>query len=266
MSNDPSTVAVVALLSDPNLAASTPTNKVFTLCQVTFVVAAGATLGDELSVGLTVTSMSATNGDVFRPQGKSLPTPATVADRFQIAASAGRVVVGAKMLRAAVPFAAQYRLVNMALITGTKVSVGLDVLGVFSDGSSQSLAFASCASNDSSVLQVDASCKSVFVDGSETGVGSAVIVNVTVNGLATSLPFAVYAPALPVKLLVNDDVLQRVSGWKDPAANCQTMFQFTQVEIEAVFSFGTIRLPSTSALLKTQLISSVPDTVKVVCV
>ena len=265
VTKDQNTQALVAFLSNPGQISSTPTDKVFTLCTVTYAVSAGAKAGDELGIGCTISTMSTTNGDFFRPLGNDLPAEATIADRFNITASAGRIVVGVKQLMAAVPFAAQYRMVNMAKISGTKTSQALDVLGLYSDGTTLGLPVSSCSSSDPSVLQLDALCRTVFVDGSEVGSAERVSVNITVNGFgSTLLPFVVYAPALPVKMLINDDTLQRVMGWKDPAASCQTQFQFTYVEADVTFSFGTIRIPSSDPILKTQLVSTSPDVLKLV--
>ena len=67
----------------------------------------------------------------------------------------------------------------------------------------------------SSKWQVSSDCSSLFVDGSESGVGSTCVgVEFGLGGLRGSLCLRVWAPAVPLRVSVSDPVLNAIHGWR----------------------------------------------------
>jgi hypothetical protein len=63
--------------------------------------------------------------------------------------------------------------------------------------------------------QVSSDCSSLFVDGSESGVGSTCVgVEFGLGALRSSLCLRVWAPAVPLHVSVSDPVLNAIQGWR----------------------------------------------------
>jgi len=67
------------------------------------------------------------------------------------------------------------------------------------------------------MMQVVESCGWVYMDGSETH-GSSSVTVITKYGRHTRFTFfEVWAPHVPVDVILSDNVLEQVKGWKVPA-------------------------------------------------
>ncbi|XP_028830270.1 transmembrane protein 132C [Denticeps clupeoides] len=110
-------------------------------------------------------------------------------------------------------------LLNMAVLTGKKVSVPVATLAVEADGSVTDITnFTSCRSTDEEVLKVAERCNYVFVDGKETRGRVRMTVNFTYSYLSTQLEVNVWMPRLPLHIDLSDSVLSQIKGWRVPVA------------------------------------------------
>ena len=140
--------------------------------------------------------------------------------------------------------ASSVELVNTAVLDGAAVSASLSFTivtnrgGGFAPAPPKSL---TCASTNTSVLQVNSACTQVRLTGSETAGAAAAAVNTTLGQLSVIQTFAVWHPRTPVVLVLENPTLQRITGWQERNfdGTLRQVYQSTKVFATTTFSTGT---------------------------
>ncbi|XP_036385887.1 transmembrane protein 132D-like [Megalops cyprinoides] len=115
------------------------------------------------------------------------------------------------------PIATDPELLNTAVLTGKKVSVGLRVVAVGADGSVTDVSNVTrCRSTDEDALKVSDRCDYVYVNGKETRGRAGVAVNFTYGHLSAQLEMTVWMPRFPLQIDVSDTELSQIKGWRVP--------------------------------------------------
>uniref|UniRef100_A0A8C1ZSX4 Transmembrane protein 132D n=1 Tax=Cyprinus carpio TaxID=7962 RepID=A0A8C1ZSX4_CYPCA len=108
-------------------------------------------------------------------------------------------------------------LLNTAVLTGKRVTVGVRTIAVEQDGSVTDVSeFADCSSTDEDVLKVSDRCDFVYVNGKETQGRLRMLVNFTYSYLSTQLEMKVWFPRLPLDIEVSDTELSQIKSWRIP--------------------------------------------------
>lgn len=136
-------------------------------------------------------------------------------------------------------------LLNTAVINERKVSLGLEAIAVYDDGSAESVKSESgriqCKSSGNSTAAEVTSCL-VVLAGTESN-GGEVRVLMTLDGeLTTMLTLTVWFPQLPLEVMASDAVLNRIVD----TDGCASGPRYQQAKITARTSFsavGTTRSP-----------------------
>eukprot|EP00056_Hartaetosiga_gracilis_P022628 m.31960 g.31960 ORF g.31960 m.31960 type:complete len:3122 (-) comp9745_c0_seq1:1104-10469(-) len=129
-------------------------------------------------------------------------------------------------------------LVNTAVLTGTDVTKPITIRGFTSTASfvTVSNGDALCSLSETGVVSIGSGCSSIDLISSEGGMSDRVTVAVTVGGLSSSVSVRVWAPTLPVDVMLDDPVLNAVSGWFDPNNGCTQKYQQTNFHVKARFA------------------------------
>ena len=144
------------------------------------------------------------------------PLNAFVADRSGSNSTVGSVFVESNRLLAVLPYSDHTNLVNTAVFTSTPRTVKVTGLQIWSSGAQTpaSASPSSCRSSNVAVLQTQSPC-TALLSGNEVTGGQ---VNVTQcwGSLCATMPYLVWAPGgLRVSLVIDDPVLNLVTGWKN---------------------------------------------------
>uniref|UniRef100_A0A671LLZ1 Transmembrane protein 132C-like n=1 Tax=Sinocyclocheilus anshuiensis TaxID=1608454 RepID=A0A671LLZ1_9TELE len=108
-------------------------------------------------------------------------------------------------------------LLNTAVLTGKRVTVGVRTIAVEQDGSVTDVSeFADCSSTDEDVLKVSDRCNFVYVNGKETQGRLRMLVNFTYSYLSAQLEMQVWFPRLPLDIEVSDTELSQIKSWRIP--------------------------------------------------
>uniref|UniRef100_A0A673ME51 Transmembrane protein 132C-like n=1 Tax=Sinocyclocheilus rhinocerous TaxID=307959 RepID=A0A673ME51_9TELE len=108
-------------------------------------------------------------------------------------------------------------LLNTAVLTGKRVTVGVRTIAVEQDGSVMDVSeFADCSSTDEDVLKVSDRCNFVYVNGKETQGRLRMLVNFTYSYLSAQLEMQVWFPRLPLDIEVSDTELSQIKSWRIP--------------------------------------------------
>ncbi|CAL8329182.1 unnamed protein product [Merluccius merluccius] len=130
-------------------------------------------------------------------------------------------------------------IINTAILSGQPLSLPVTVLAVGRDGKmSDVTAAATCQSSDENIIKVSSDCSALFVDGSESGVGSTcVVVEFGLGMLRGSVCLRVWAPAVPLRVSVADPVLNAIQGWRHHSHHgCSAVFQRSSVQVLTQFT------------------------------
>ncbi|XP_058231264.1 transmembrane protein 132D isoform X2 [Hemibagrus wyckioides] len=116
-----------------------------------------------------------------------------------------------------VPLAEDTEILNIAILTGQRVSLPVKVVTVDQDGTVREIDDpVTCRSTDEDVLKVSPACDEVFVNGKEMRGRVSVQVNFTYLYLNSQLELNVWVPRLPLQIDVSDVELSQVKGWRVP--------------------------------------------------
>ncbi|CAL8270749.1 unnamed protein product [Gadus morhua 'NCC'] len=129
-------------------------------------------------------------------------------------------------------------IINTAILSGQSVSLPVTVMAVGRDGTmSDVTAAATCQSSNENIIKVSSDCSSLFVDGSESGVGSTCVgVEFGLGALRSSLCLRVWAPAVPLHVSVSDPVLNAIQGWRHRSQHgCSAVYQRSSVQVLTKF-------------------------------
>ena len=126
----------------------------------------------------------------------------------------GSVHVEADVLRGTFGAAKHSALVNAAVLDGVPVSSAIHVVGAWSSGRVETVSTLDlqCTSTDDDVLV--ASCHHASVTGAQHhgSMKAAVRVVHVEKNVEASIPFAVWAPTLPLSVQLDDNNLQKIRG------------------------------------------------------
>ncbi|XP_064782952.1 transmembrane protein 132C-like [Oncorhynchus masou masou] len=130
-------------------------------------------------------------------------------------------------------------IINTAILTSEPVSLPVIVLAVGHDGKvSDITAAVKCQSSNDDIVKVSSDCSTLFVDGSESGVGSTCVgVEFLLGTLSGSLCLSVWAPVVPLRVSLSDNELSAIEGWNHDAENgCSPVYQRSMVQVLTQFS------------------------------
>ncbi|CDQ58910.1 unnamed protein product [Oncorhynchus mykiss] len=117
-------------------------------------------------------------------------------------------------------------IINTAILTSEPMSLPVIVLAVGHDGKvSDITAAVRCQSSNDDIIKVSSDCSTLFVDGSESGVGSTcVAVEFLLGTLSGSLCLSVWAPVVPLRVSLSDNELSAIDGWNHYTENGTIVF------------------------------------------
>ncbi|KAM9399152.1 transmembrane protein 132D-like [Salvelinus alpinus] len=130
-------------------------------------------------------------------------------------------------------------IINTAILTSEPVSLPVIVLAVGHDGKvSDITAAVKCQSSNDDIVKVSSDCSTLFVDGSESGVGSTCVgVEFLLGTLSGSLCLSVWAPVVPLRVSLSDNELSAIEGWNHYSENgCSPVYQRSTVQVLTQFS------------------------------
>ncbi|XP_014050784.2 transmembrane protein 132A isoform X1 [Salmo salar] len=130
-------------------------------------------------------------------------------------------------------------IINTAILTSEPVSLPVIVLAVGHDGKvSDITAAVKCQSSNDDIIKVSSDCSTLFVDGSESGVGSTCVgVEFLLGTLSGSLCLSVWAPVVPLRVSLSDNELSAIDGWNHYTENgCSPVYQRSTVQVLTQFS------------------------------
>ncbi|KAI1887833.1 hypothetical protein AGOR_G00194510 [Albula goreensis] len=137
------------------------------------------------------------------------------------------------------PITESNTIINTAILNNQPVSLPVIVLAVGHDGKvSDVTAAVTCRSANEDIVKVSSDCSALFVDGSESGVGSTCVgVEYHLGTLSGALCLSVWAPIVPLLVSLSDPVLNAIDGWTSLTdGGCSPVFQHSVVQVLAQFA------------------------------
>ncbi|XP_047200321.1 transmembrane protein 132D [Hippoglossus stenolepis] len=137
------------------------------------------------------------------------------------------------------PITESNKIINTAILTNQPVSLPVIVLAVSHDGKlSDVTAAVTCHSTNENTLKVSSDCSTLFVDGSESGLGNTcAVVEFLLGALSGSVCLEVWAPSVPLRVSLSDPILNAISGWNHFTENgCVPVYQRSTVQVLAQFT------------------------------
>ncbi|XP_062408355.1 transmembrane protein 132C [Sardina pilchardus] len=137
------------------------------------------------------------------------------------------------------PITESSTIINTAILTSQPVTLPVIVLAVGHDGKVSDVTSAvRCQSANEDIVKVSSDCSTLFVDGSESGVGSTCVeVEFLLGQLSGSVCLSVWAPVVPLRISLSDYVLSAIDGWSFfNQGRCTPVFQRSTVQVLAQFS------------------------------
>ncbi|XP_064193752.1 transmembrane protein 132C-like [Anguilla rostrata] len=137
------------------------------------------------------------------------------------------------------PITESNTIINTAILNSQPVSLPVIVLAVGHDGEvSDVTAAVTCRSANEDIVKVSSDCSTLFVDGSESGVGSTCVgVEYHLGTLRGAHCLSVWTPAVPLLVALSDPVLNAVEGWTQHSeGRCSPVYQRSAVQVLAQFA------------------------------
>ncbi|XP_069386369.1 transmembrane protein 132C [Paralichthys olivaceus] len=137
------------------------------------------------------------------------------------------------------PITESNKIINTAILTNQPVSLPVIVLAISHDGKvSDVTAAVTCHSTNENTLKVSSDCSTLFVDGSESGLGNTcAVVEFLLGALRGSVCLEVWAPSVPLRVSLSDPILNAISGWNHFTENgCVPVYQRSTVQVLAQFT------------------------------
>ena len=205
-----------------------------------------AGIAGELGISARLKFLSTTEGNlVYATMGGGAEVPMMGRDGSE------SVIVASESIAAIFPYTDTAELLNSVKLTGERVEFPIHIATVSSAGtlSLDAQVTVSCVSEKTDVLQVDAGCKHVYFDGSESQAGTVriqVIPTGALSGKDFFVDFHVWLPKLPLSMDVQGKLqaagsvvtLGRVNNWRD-AQTCAGKFKAVYATVSATISGGT---------------------------
>ncbi|XP_051559632.1 transmembrane protein 132D [Myxocyprinus asiaticus] len=137
------------------------------------------------------------------------------------------------------PITESNTIINTAILTSQPVSLPVVVLAVGKNGKVSDVTSAvKCHSTNEDIVKVSHDCSVLFVDGSESGMGSICVeVEFSLGMFSGSLCLSVWAPVVPLRVSLSDTVLSPIGGWSYYSeSGCMPVYQRSTIQILAQFS------------------------------
>ncbi|KAK2815530.1 hypothetical protein Q5P01_025997 [Channa striata] len=137
------------------------------------------------------------------------------------------------------PITESNTIINTAILTNQPVSLPVIVLAISRDGKMSDVTSAvTCHSTNENTVKVSSNCSALFVDGSESGLGSTcAVVEFLLGTLSSSVCLQVWAPSVPLRMSLVDPVLNAIEGWNHfSAKRCVPVYQRTSVQVLTQFT------------------------------
>ncbi|KAL2097356.1 hypothetical protein ACEWY4_006563 [Coilia grayii] len=137
------------------------------------------------------------------------------------------------------PITESSTIINTAILNSQPVTLPVTVLGIGNDGKVSDVTSAvRCQSANEDIIKVSSDCSTLFVDGSESGVGSTCVeVDFSLGRLRGSVCLSVWTPVVPLRISLSDSVLSAIDGWSYfNQGRCTPVFQRSTVQVLAQFS------------------------------
>ncbi|GAA6233773.1 transmembrane protein 132C-like [Lates japonicus] len=137
------------------------------------------------------------------------------------------------------PITESNTIINTAILTNQLVSLPVIVLAVSHDGKVSDVTSAvTCHSTNENTIKVSSDCSTLFVDGSESGLGSTcAVVAFLLGSLSGSVCLQVWAPSVPLQVSLADPILNAISGWNHFTENgCEPVYQRSSVQVLTQFT------------------------------
>ncbi|XP_068178439.1 transmembrane protein 132C [Antennarius striatus] len=130
-------------------------------------------------------------------------------------------------------------IINTAILTNQPVSLPVIVLAMSHDGKVSDVTSAVwCHSTNENCVKVSGDCSTLYVDGSESGLGhTCATVDFHLGTLNGSVCLEVWAPSVPLRMSLADPVLNIIHGWNHfTDKGCVPVYQRTSVQVLAQFT------------------------------
>ncbi|CAK6979737.1 LOW QUALITY PROTEIN: transmembrane protein 132D, partial [Scomber scombrus] len=137
------------------------------------------------------------------------------------------------------PITESNTIINTAILTNQPVSLPVIVLSISHDGKVSDVTSAvMCHSTNENIVKVSSDCSTVFVDGSESGVGNTcAVVEFLLGALSGSLCLEVWAPSVPLRVSLADPILNAIDGWHHfTDKGCVPVYQRSSVQVLTQFT------------------------------
>uniref|UniRef100_A0A671UXR1 Uncharacterized protein n=1 Tax=Sparus aurata TaxID=8175 RepID=A0A671UXR1_SPAAU len=130
-------------------------------------------------------------------------------------------------------------IINTAILTNQRVSLPVIVLAISHDGKVSDVTSAvTCHSTNENTVKVSSDCSTLFVDGSESGLGNTcATVEFLLGTLHGSVCLEVWAPSVPMRVSLSDPVLNAIDGWNHfTERGCVPVYQRSSVQVLTKFT------------------------------
>ncbi|KAM7418297.1 hypothetical protein PAMA_015758 [Pampus argenteus] len=137
------------------------------------------------------------------------------------------------------PITESNTIINTAILTNQPVSLPVIVLSISHDGKVSDVTSAvTCHSTNENTVKVSSDCSSVFVDGSESGLGNTcAVVEFLLGTLSGSVCLEVWAPSVPLRVSLADPVLNAIDGWNHfTEKGCVPVYQRSSIQVLTQFT------------------------------
>ncbi|XP_035492910.2 transmembrane protein 132A isoform X2 [Scophthalmus maximus] len=137
------------------------------------------------------------------------------------------------------PITESNKIINTAILTNQPVSLPVIVLAVSRGGRVSDVSSAvTCHSTNENTVKVSSDCSTLFVDGSESGLGNTcAVVEFVLGTLSGSVCLEVWAPSVPLRVSLSDAVLNAISGWNHFTEDgCVPVYQRSAVQVLTQFT------------------------------
>ncbi|XP_068448143.1 transmembrane protein 132C [Clinocottus analis] len=137
------------------------------------------------------------------------------------------------------PITESNTIINTAILTNQPVSLPVIVLAINHNGKVSDVTSAvTCHSTNENTVKVSSDCSTLFVDGSESGLGNTcAVVEFLLGALRGSVCVEVWAPSVPLRVSLADPVLNAINGWNHfTKSGCVPVYQRSSVQVLTQFT------------------------------
>ncbi|XP_029364014.1 transmembrane protein 132A [Echeneis naucrates] len=137
------------------------------------------------------------------------------------------------------PITESHMIINTAILTNQPVSVPVIVLAISQDEKVSDVTSAvTCHSTNEDTIKVSSDCSTLFVDGTESGLGNTcAVVKFQLGMLSGSVCLEVWVPSVPLGVSLTDPVLNAISGWSHfTESGCVPVYQRSSVQVLTQFT------------------------------